>query len=87
MEELCKKDLMQLIRATNFAIIELAQYLDTHPEEECACKRYRDYCKKMKKAMDIYEKKYAPIMIYDAEKEEHWMWGEEPWPWQKECDC
>ena len=54
MEELCKKDLKQFIQSANFAIIEMVQYLDTHPEDDCALGTYHEYRKKMKKAVALY---------------------------------
>ncbi len=86
MEDMCKNDLMELIRSTNFAIIELALYLDTHPEDSCALDAYHDYHKKWKKAFSLFEKKFGPLTIYGEKDEDFWTWGKEPWPWQKECD-
>lgn len=87
MENLSKKDLMKVIRSTNFAIVELALYLDTHPEDSCALNTYHDYHKKFKKAVSIFEKRFEPLTIYGVDDENFWTWGNEPWPWQKECDC
>lgn len=86
MEEMCKRDLMKMIQSTNFAIIELGLYLDTHPEDICALDAYHDYRRKFKKAVALFEKKFEPLTIYGVEDENFWTWGNEPWPWQKECD-
>lgn len=86
MEELCRKDLMKLIQSTNFMVIEMALYLDTHPEDSCAMETYQEYRRKFKRAVSLYEKKFAPLTFYGVEDENGWNWGTEPWPWQKECD-
>ncbi len=86
MEELCRKDLMKLIQSTNFMVIEMALYLDTHPQDACAMGTYQEYRRQFKRAVALYEKKYAPLTFYGVEDENGWSWGNEPWPWQKECD-
>ena len=64
MENMCKEDLFKFIQNTNFALIEMALYLDTHPECPCGLETYHDYHHSIKKAIDIYEKKYGPLTIY-----------------------
>lgn len=86
MENMCKEDLMKLIQSTNFAIIEMALYLDTHPNSSCALETYHDYHRTFKKAVDIYEEKFGPLTIYGVNGENDWNWVDSPWPWQKECD-
>lgn len=56
MENMCKEDLFKFIQNTNFALIEMALYLDTHPECPCGLETYHDYHHSIKKAIDIYEK-------------------------------
>lgn len=87
MENMCKEDLFKLIQSTNFAIIELALFLDTHPDNQCALETYHDYHHTFLKAIDVYQKRFEPITIYGVNSNEHWTWGNEPWPWQKGCDC
>lgn len=87
METMCKEELFKFIQSTNFAVIELALYLDTHPDCPCALKTYHDYHHMLLEAVELYQKKYAPLTIYGMYNENSWTWGEEPWPWQKGCDC
>ncbi len=87
MENMCKEDLMKLIQATNFAVIEMALYLDTHPDCPCGLATYHDYNATLKKAVNIYERRFEPLTIYGVHCKDNWSWGNEPWPWQKGCDC
>ena len=87
MENMCKEELMKLVQTTNFAIIELALYLDTHPDSACALETYHDYHKTFKKAVEEYEKRFEPLTIYGMNNDEYWTWGNEPWPWQKGSGC
>ena len=87
MENMCKEELFKLIQETNFAVIELALYLDTHPECSCALETYHEYHHTLLKDIDVYQRRFDPITIYGVHSDECWTWGKEPWPWQKGCDC
>lgn len=76
-----REEMIQQIRCYEFAITELALYLDTHPEDEKALCLHRKYCKKLKDLKDKYQKVYGPLTIhYPCNK---WRWLEEPWPWER----
>ena len=75
-----KEELLQNIRCLEFAINELALYLDTHPEDRKALCLHKKYCNELKKLRDMYQKVYEPLCItYPCNK---WRWLEEPWPWE-----
>ena len=76
-----RREMMEQIRCYDFAITELALYLDTHPEDEKALCLHRKYCKQAKELKDKYQKVYGPLTIhYPCQK---WRWLEEPWPWER----
>ena len=73
-------ELLQQIRCCDFAINELALYLDTHPTDEKALCLHRKYCREAKDLKDKYQKVYGPLTInFPCNK---WRWFEEPWPWE-----
>ena len=73
-----KEEMLQQIRCYDFAITELALYLDTHPQDDKALCLHRKYCKQAKDLKDKYQKVYGPLTInYPCNK---WRWLEEPWP-------
>ena len=75
-----KEEMLQQIRCYEFAINELALYLDTHPEDEKALCLHRKYAREAKELKDKYQKVYGPLTInYPCNK---WRWLEEPWPWE-----
>ena len=75
-----KEELLQKIRCCDFAINELALYLDTHPTDEKALCLHRKYCREAKDLKDKYQKVYGPLTInFPCNK---WRWLEEPWPWE-----
>ncbi len=76
-----REEMMMQLRAYKFSIIELALYLDTHPDDEKALCLHREYAKKAKELADKYQKMFGPLTIdYPCKK---WRWLEEPWPWER----
>lgn len=75
-----KEEMLQNIRCLEFGITELAQYLDTHPEDQKALCLHRKYCNELKNMRDMYQKVYGPLTItFPCNK---WRWLEELWPWE-----
>ena len=76
-----RRKMINEIRSYDFAIVELALYLDTHPDDMKALCLHRKYCKELKELKDKYQKVYGPLTIkYPCNK---WRWLEEPWPWER----
>ena len=76
-----REEMMDKIRCYKFAIVEIGEYLDTHPEDQKAICLHKEYCKKYKELTDKYQKIYGPLTIYFPCNK--WRWIEEPWPWER----
>jgi len=75
-----REEMLKKIKCYNFAIIELALYLNTHPDDEKAICLHNSYSKTLRDLKDKYQKVYGPLTIfYPCNK---WRWLEEPWPWE-----
>ena len=75
-----KAEMLQKIRCLDFAVVELSEYLDTHPDDKKALCLHNKYSKELKELCDKYQKVYGPLTIeYPCNK---WRWLEEPWPWE-----
>ena len=80
-ENMKREEMIMKIKEYQFAIIELALYLDTHPDDEKALCLHREYARELKDLRDKYQKVYGPLTIeYPCNK---WRWIEEPWPWER----
>lgn len=79
-DDTTREDMLHQIKCYNFAIIELALYLDTHPNDERALCLHNNYSKTLKELKDKYQKVYGPLSIYYPCNK--WRWLEEPWPWE-----
>ena len=75
----CTKDsLMKEIMEYKFAILDLALYCNTHPEDRRAIALHNDYCYRAKDLTDKYQRVYGPLTIECPCNS--WRWLEQPWP-------
>ncbi len=80
-EEMTRAEMLEQIRCLGFAVVELAEYLDTHPDDEKALCLHREYANKLRELTDKYQKVFGPLTItFPCNK---WRWLEEPWPWER----
>ncbi len=83
-KEMTRKEMLKKIKCLKFAVVELALYLDTHPNDTKALCLHNKYSKELKEICDKYQKVYGPLTIeYPCNK---WRWLEEPWPWEGGID-
>ena len=75
-----REEMLNEVRCYNFAITELALYLDTNPCDTRAIALHKEYCKCYRDAVDRYQKMYGPLSIYYPCNS--WRWPENPWPWE-----
>ena len=76
-EDMNREELAMQIKAYQFAVTDIALYLDTHPEDQKALCLHREYTRKLKDLRDKYQRVYGPLTIeYPCNK---WRWLEEPW--------
>ena len=75
-----KNELLKQIQEYEFAITDLALYLDTHPTDPKALFLHRRYCIESKELKDKYQKMYGPLTINCPCNK--WKWIDEPWPWE-----
>ncbi len=76
-----REKMMAEIKSLNFAIIELAEYLDTHPDDKKALCLHKEYANELNELKDKYQRIYGPLSIYYPCNK--WRWLEEPWPWER----
>ena len=79
---LCRDDLLKVINEVSFAMYDCCLFLDTHPMDSCALDYFQKMKKKRKAAMDIYTRKFGPLVLDCAGDGCTWDWGKEPLPWE-----
>jgi spore coat protein JB len=71
------------IQILEFNAIELNLYLDTHPEDKEALKKYNLTVKELKEAKRDYEDIFGLLTNFGDEKSKYpWQWIQAPWPWE-----
>ena len=76
-----RREMLDDIRALDFAVVELAEYLDTHPEDKKALMLHKEYANKLHDLKEKYQMVYGPLTInFPCNK---WRWLEGPWPWER----
>ena len=77
--------LLTNIDSLEFALTDLALYLDVHPDNEFMLKQFNMVRTNMNELIYEYQKKYGPLCLNnDALNKYPYSWIKSPWPW--ECD-
>ena len=87
MEQIQSKECKQLyakLQRLDFAITELALYLDSYPDNAAALDYYRKLIAERETVATAYTQACGPMTIYDNNNPTLWEWGQSPWPWQND---
>lgn len=76
-----RAEMMKQIKCLSFAVVDIAQYLDTHPDDRKAICLHKEYCNQLEDLKDKYQRVFGPLSIYYPCNK--WRWLEEPWPWER----
>ena len=70
------------LQALEFVLVELALYLDTHPDDAEAFALYQQYADMERQARSAYEAVNGPLTLAAAAQGDSWSaWLKGPWPW------
>lgn len=70
------------IQKLQFAALDIALFLDTHPNDPVALYRHHAYTEQLKQYREIYEAQYGPLTIFGMETGDTWRYINGPWPWE-----
>ena len=78
----CKSAVEKRIGAYQFALYDLALYLDSHPCDEQAMQLRTLYKERLCHLIDEYEQHYGKYVVTMADVQDSWTeWVKDPWPW------
>jgi spore coat protein JB len=77
-----KKKLMKWINHVSFIVVDLAEYLDTHPDDEEALEYFCHYNKLRQQALEEYGAMYGPLTHEFACDDKQFIWATQKWPWE-----
>ena len=84
--EMNKQNLLDCISATQFTVLELALYLDTHPHDREAFQKFEAFKTRLKAYIKQYEEQFGPLTLMGDFGNDHYDWVNNPWPWEKEAN-
>jgi len=74
---------LEELQKTDFALVELTLYLDTHPTDMQAVQQFNQLAQRRQQLAHAFEMKHGPLMQYGHSFSRFpWQWVETPWPWQ-----
>lgn len=72
------------LQALEFVLLELALYLDTHPDDSEAFALYQQYADLERQARSSYEAANGPLTHSAVAQSSDWnAWLKNPWPWNQ----
>lgn len=74
--------LLHSIMQFQVAVLDLALFLDTHPNDPVALYRHKAYSSQLRQLCNEYEMLYGPLNDYAIEAGETWRYNNNPWPWE-----
>lgn len=81
-----QEEMLLDIDATSFAVVEMTEYLDTHPYEKAAIDYVNYYIQLKNKLVEEYSYLYGPLCLSISQKDtEKWKWALTPMPWEGGC--
>lgn len=73
---------MSELQTLQFALQELALYLDTHRDDTEAIELYQKYQQLLHERNREYVRKYGPLCHKDLTTKGEYEWLCDPWPWE-----
>ncbi|MBP3321926.1 MAG: spore coat protein CotJB [Clostridia bacterium] len=77
-----KEQLLKRLQSLEFAMVDLGQYLDTHPGCREALSYYKDLKAEHESVKGKYEEQFGPITAGGGGNADYWDWIATPWPWE-----
>lgn len=80
-----RDEMLHDIGIVDFVLVELMEYLDTHPFDHNAMEYFNHYAKIKNDMVKEFSQKYFPLVKELAESNQEWRWGMAPLPWEGGC--
>lgn len=83
-----REELMKKLSELDFIAVDLALFLNTHPENKEAILAYNQVITAADTVRAKYEESYGPLCSFRsyAANADQWEWNNDPWPWQQNAN-
>ena len=83
-----RHELLKKLSELDFIAVDLALFLNTHPESKEAIQAYNQVITAADAVRMKYEEAFGPLCSFRsyAANENHWEWNDNPWPWQADAN-
>lgn len=81
-----QEQLLKDIGIVSFVVIDLALYLDTHPNDRSAMEYFNHYSNIRNQMTKEFSAKYYPLTMDITDCVKDWRWGAAPLPWEGGCN-
>ncbi len=83
-----REELLQKLSELDFIAVDLALFLNTHPNDSDAIQAYNQVITAADAVRMKYEEAYGPLCSFRsyAMDTEEWQWKNNPWPWQTDAN-
>jgi spore coat protein JB len=76
-----RDEMLKALSAMDFYAVDMALYLDTHPDDNEALARYNAIVREANTLRQSYEQQFGPMYSYRSTSAAPWQWINDPWPW------
>lgn len=78
-----QRDSMMLeVMKYQFATLDSALFLNTHPNDPVALIRHHEYSTRLMQLKDEFGRKFGPLDSYTPDISGTWRYIDSPWPWE-----
>ena len=78
-----REQMLMMVQACEFALVEVGLFLNTHPEDQTALAYFKQYRELKHRAESEYTRMYGPITKDHMDNDlSTWRWIDNPWPWE-----
>ncbi len=81
-----RQSLLRQIMEYDFAIYDLALYLDTHPEDSASLELFQQLKKQSERYTEEYARLFGPLTFKQVNSDNYWTWISDSWPWEGGCE-
>lgn len=78
-----REKLLSRVQMYDFALVDVIEFLDSHPKNTAALAYYDQMRTAFDKAAAEYEDAFGPLTAREVDtRSGTWHWIDDPWPWE-----